>query len=318
MPAPNLSGLSSLGLTVWACLAPAPCLAQAADALLAQFRGGVTVHTEAAVEAVPARVGLRLFLGDSLHVPPGSRAVLLFADGRLVTVSSSLSVARGPGGGASALHARAAQAAEAARRQERPRPPGGKGPPGGQQRPPRAGTRALAPAGGATVLPIRPAFTWETLTRADAYVLQLRRVDGGPPLRFDLDDEGPFALPETTAALERGETYAWVVVPAANGRGGAEERFTVLDAEGAAAVEAFRASLAGAGIDPDGDGLFLAASFYLSLELVYEAEAALARLDAVVPASEQDAVVDLMRAGVFERLGRYEEALAAYRRAAGG
>lgn len=292
-------------------LAPDPAGAQAASALVSQIRGDVKVRKEGEEAEHPARVGLRLAQGDAVNVARGSRAILLFSNGRLVTATTPLVVAPVGGAGAAEIYDRAARTLASAAGAERPRSDGAIG------RPPPAGAYPLRPAFGSATVDVRPEFSWQGQDGAERYVLQIRPVAGGRPLRFEVAGSGPWALPDSVS-LERGAEYAWTVVPMPGGRMAGEERFRVLSAEDAGALEGFFAMLGEAGVDPEGDGLLVAAMTFADLGLLHEAEASLARLAELTPPEARDPSVDLLHAQVLERLGRIEEALAVYTAVRGG
>lgn len=280
--------------------------AQATSALVSQIRGDVKVRKEGEEAEHPAKVGLRLVQGDSLHVARGSRAVLLFNNGRLVTATTPLRIGPVGGAGAAEVYQRAARTLASAEKQERPRPEAGVG------RPPPAGAYPLEPAFGSATLAQRPTFAWQAQEGVEEYLLQVRRMDGGSPSRFQVRGSGPWTLPDTAAPLERGAEYAWTVVALPGGRLAGEERFRVLDDASAAEVTELLDMLRIAGLDPEGEGLLVLATVYADLGLLHEAEAALARIAAETTAAERDASVDLLHAQVLERLGRIDEALAIY------
>lgn len=283
--------------------------AQAPSALISQFRGDVKVHKVADGAVLPAKVGLQLFEGDRVDVARGSRAVLLFKNGRLVTATTPIVVAAMGGAGAAEVFERVARTLAGA---ERLNPPEAKSAFG---RPPPAGAYPLAPAFGSAVVGDRPTFAWQPQEGTDTYLVQIRPAAGGAPLRFTVPGAGPWELPDTVAPLTRGAEYVWTVVPLPGGRAAAEERFRVLDAEALASLTGFRTSLVEAGVDPDGDGLLVVAVVSADLGLLHEAEAALERLLAATPEAALDPSVGLLHAQVLEKLGRTDEARAAYDRA---
>jgi hypothetical protein len=205
-----------------------------------------------------------------------------------------------PAGGAeeASAFARAQRAIAAATRTGAPQ---GKGMTG---RPPPGGAYPLAPGHGSAVAESRPVFRWRPQEGAESYRIQIRAVAGGAAQRFRVIGSGPWALPDTVAALERGAEYAWTVVPLPDGRAGPEERFRVLDGAALAELEAFLESLSASGVAPDGEGLFLVAAISAELGLLHDALAALEKLVATTPAAERDPVVDLLYARTLERLGR--------------
>lgn len=304
----SVRGAAAFALLVGA---PAALEAQVATALVSQIRGDVKVRKEGGEAELPAKVGLRLVQGDAVNVARGSRAVLLFNNGRLVTATTPLVVAPVGGAGAAEVYDRAARTLASAEAAQRPRTGGGVG------RPPPAGAYPLAPAFGSATVAQRPTFTWQAQDGTEEYLLQIRPVTGGAPLRFRVGGAGPWTLPDTAAALERGAEYAWTVVALPGGRLAGEERFRVLDGESAAELTDFLAMLRDAGADPEGDGLLIAAMYYADLGLLHEAEAALGRLATQTDAAGRDPAVDLLHAQVLERLGRIEEAVAVYAAAKG-
>lgn len=305
VPALALGCLAALG-------SPDRASAQQHLALLSQFRGDVKVARSTDGGELPARVGLRLAEGDRLEVPRGSRAVLLFNNGRLVTATTPLVVAPVGGAGANEVYERAARTLAAAERQTLPEVKSGVG------RPPPAVAYPLAPSAGTAVPGGRPTFAWQPQEGIQEYLVQIRPAAGGTPLRFRVTGAGPWALPDTVPPLARGSEFLWTVVALPGGRIAGEERFRVLDDAETAAVDAFHASLEEAGVDASGDGLLLAAIFYADVGMLHEAAAALDRLMADTSPDERDPVVDLLQAQVLEALGRAEEARAAFERATRG
>lgn len=291
---------------------PSSLLGQQHMALISQFRGDVKVVQAAGGGELPARVGLRLHAGDRVDVARGSRAVLLFNNGRLVTATTPLTVAPVGGAGAAEVYDRAARALAAAERLERPKESGGVG------RPPPAVAYPLAPGFGSAVLAQHPTFSWQLQEGTESYLVQIRPAAGGAPIRFQVAEAGSWTMPDTAAPLQRGGEYLWTVVALPGGRIAGEARFRVMDDADVAAVAAFHAALEEAGVDPQGDGLLVAAMFYADIGLLHEAAAALERLMAETSESERDPVVDLLHAQVLGSLGRTSEAAEAFERAGRG
>jgi len=238
--------------------------------------------------------------------------VLLFSNGRLLTATSSLTIgAQGAAGGSEAFN-RANRSLAQGETLDRPEllP--------GIQRPPPTGAFPLSPGAGTLVLSERPTFTWRPQEGAEGYLLQIRSLAGGPPVRISVPDEGPWTFPDTLGPLTRGGEYAWTVLPLPEGRLGTEQRFTVLGDEPRAALEGFLASLREAGMDPETDGLLLVAAYEADLGLFEAASRALQRLFQLPLGQERDSSVDLLHAHVLEHLGRLEEARAIYDRVRGG
>jgi len=287
----------------------APASAQATTALVSQFRGEVKVLKAPDGAELPIKVGLRLVERDRVDVARGSRVVLLFNNGRLVTATTPMTIAPVGGAGSAEVFARAERTLTAAGQVRRPEAKSGVG------RPPPAVAYPLAPAYGSAVVEARPTFAWQPQEGVATYVVQIRPLGGGTPMRFRIEGAGPWTLPDTVAALARGAEYAWTVVPMPGGRLAGEERFRVLDDAGLADLEALHASLREAEVDPEGDGLLLVAMLSADLGLHHDALSALERLVATTTEAERDPVVDLLHAQTLEKLGRTEEARAAYDRA---
>ena len=247
-----------------------------------------------------------------MDVARGSRAVLLFNNGRLVTATTTLTVAPVGGAGAAEVHDRAARAMAAAERLERPKESGGVG------RPPPAVAYPLAPGFGSAVLAQHPTFAWQLQEGTERYLVQIRPAAGGAPIRFQVAEAGSWTLPDTAPPLQRGGAYLWTVVALPGGRIAGEARFRVMDAADVAAVAAFHAALDEAGVDPQGDGLLIAAMFYTDIGLLHEAGDALDRVVAGTSLEERDPVVDLLHAQVLASLGRTAEAAEAFERAGRG
>lgn len=171
----------------------------------------------------------------------------------------------------------------------------------------------VAPRNGLLVSTSRPVFTWMPVEGATGYTIQLRRVDGGRPMRFATGNVTEWALPSDAADLEPGAEYAWTVAPDA-GRPTREQRFRVVDDQTREDVSSTLEELSALGVDPEDDGLFLVAVVYRDLDLLYDALAALGRLEEVADGALA-ADLYLLKGEILNQVGRAEEATAAFDRA---
>jgi hypothetical protein len=145
---------------------------------------------------------------------------------------------------------------------------------------------------------------------AASYTLQLRKVDGGRPMRFDVTGTG-WTLPPDQPALETGARYAWTVAPK-GGRPTREEQFSVIGTEDNELLTSTLGEVRAMGLDPMGDGLFLTAVIFRDLGLFYDADVALKGLENV---GEMSADLYLLKGEILNVLGHEEEARKAFDRA---
>ena len=197
-----------------------------------------------------ARAGLRLVAGDSLVIPRGARAVLLYRSGRMESLSGSIAVRAGEGPGvlSSTLAALDKSAATAAPSPNRP----------GAPRPLATAPVPVLPIHEITVLSAQPTFVWFSAGPGD-YTLQLRPLDSDRFQRFEARDT-VWQYPADQAPLTRGARYEWTVF-SANGRSDRSASFRVLDLKG---YQDYQARLSGI------DGLTLPARLVLEVIVTYE------------------------------------------------
>ena len=277
-------------------------------ALVIRLQGDVQVrHGDAA--AAPASVGERLVAGDEVLPAVGARAFLITRTGATQQVTEATTVAEPQGAGNPDMFDRAmrtlAQAASSDARTA-----------GGRQgmiRPIPGEPVLVAPRNGLTVTATRPTFSWMAVDGATGYTLQLRAVEpaGGRPVRFQLGNVTQWTLPDSVPELDAGTEYAWTVAPS-SGRPTREQRFTVLDPNARLELDGYIDQVGDMGLDPEGDGLFLTAMIFRDMDLFYDAEEALAAVEA---AGDMSAELYLLKGEILNRLGRAEEATAAFDRA---
>jgi hypothetical protein len=293
----------------WAALlalvAAAPLAAQQDPAALVVRLQGV-VQVRHGGSAAAATVGTRLVTGDEVLPASGARAILITRTGAQQVVTQATTIEEPRGGGNPDLFARAmttlAQAASADARTA-----------GGRQgmiRPIPGEPVLVAPRNGLTVTAERPAFSWMPVEGATSYTLQLRKVDGGRPVRFEVTST-EWTLPADQTALEAGATYAWTVAPK-GGRPTREQQFKVIGAEDNEALTTTLGEVRAMGLDPMGDGLFLTAVIFRDLGLFYDADLALKNLEKT---GELSADLYLLKGEILNVLGHEEEARKAFDKA---
>ncbi len=170
----------------------------------------------------------------------------------------------------------------------------------------------IAPRNAIAVMDVRPTLTWFSVPEAERYMVQLRRVapTETDPRRFEVGSDTTWVYPSTAAPLVPGATYAWTVGPIGAGRPASEQRFTVAGSQTIAGVQSTLLSLMEAGMDPAGDGLFLAALAYRDAGLYYEAQRALEQIEARGDAAGFS--YHMLRGEVADAIGDMETAQEAF------
>jgi hypothetical protein len=283
----------------------APLAAQDGPAaLVVRLQGDVQIRH--AGTTAPAAVGSRLVTGDEVMPASGARAILITRTGAQQVVTEATTIQEPRARGNPDLFARAmstlAQAASSDARSA-----------GGRQgmiRPIPGEPVLVAPRNGLTVTNAHPTFSWMPVEGATAYTLQVRRLDGGRPVRYEVTGT-EWTLPETEAALEAGATYAWTVAPT-SGRPTREQQFKVIRGDDQEALDTTLGEIKAMGLDPMGDGLFLTAVIFRDLELYYDAASALENLEAT---GDMSADLYLLKGEILNVLGREEEARKAFDKA---
>lgn len=272
-------------------------------ALVVRVQGDVQIRSQGAVAA--AAQGSRLAVGDEVIPAAGARAILLTRTGAQQVVTAATTVAAPQGGGNPDMFARAlATLAQAA---STDRTAGGRQ---GMIRPLPGEPTLVAPRNGLTVTAAHPTFTWMPVEGVSRYTLQLRRVDGGRPMRFEVSGT-EWTLPEGEAALEIGATYAWTVAPD-GGRPTREQQFRMIGEEDNELLFSTMEEIRAIGLDPFGDGLFLTTVIFRDLELYYDAASA---LEEVEEAGGMSADLYLLKGEILNVLGQEEEARKAFDKA---
>lgn len=291
--------------TLLALVVAAPLAAQQDPAaLVVSVQGNVQVRH--AGSTVQAAVGTRLVTGDEVIPASGARAIMITRTGAQQVVTQATTIQEPREGGNPDLFARAmstlAQAASADARTA-----------GGRQgmiRPIPGEPVLVAPRNGLTVTAGHPKFSWMPVGVTTLYTLQLRKVEGGRPVRYDVTGT-EWTLPADQPALEAGATYAWTVAPK-GGRPTREQQFKVIGAEDNETLTTTLGEVKAMGLDPMGDGLFLTAVIFRDLGLFYEADQALKNLEKT---GEMSADLYLLKGEILNVLGREEEARKAFDKA---
>jgi tetratricopeptide (TPR) repeat protein len=159
---------------------------------------------------------------------------------------------------------------------------------------------------------VRPTFEWGAVEGAGNYTIQIRRMNGGTPVRYEVGSVHIWTLPADEPGLMPGATYAWTVAPDKSGRAAREQHFKVIGPDEYRSLAETLDRVSQAGFDPAGDGLFLTATVYTDLKLFYDARAA---LDAVEKAGAMNADAYMLKGEVLDELGRSDEARKAFDRA---
>jgi hypothetical protein len=274
-------------------------------AVVVRVTGAVQVQIGAARPA-PATPGLRLRAGDRLTVPSGAQAVILYRTGRSQTVRQNIRVQApraAAGGGVFQQTIRTLNEVASTDARNLPNRQGMIRPIAGSPVP--VSPRNLMP-----VAATRPTFAWTHVPEAAAYLLQVRDLAGGMPARYPAGGDTTFTLPADAPALVRGHTYEWSVARVDGGRAAPPTRFLVASQAQLDSVERSLARLRRSGLDPEGDGAFLAAVVYHEAGFLAEALAALDRVATAGGGVGPD--YHRLRGEVYAKLGRLSLAEAEY------
>jgi hypothetical protein len=302
------NGLWKLGVLLLAIFAGAAFIRWSADpaAVVVQTTGGVQVQRNGRTASVPAAVGLSLLPGDKLIVGSGGKAVLLYKTGKMQPVSQTITIADAqrdkPGNLFNQTVSTLTQVATTNARTQPNRQ--------GMIRPIQGEATPISPRNGVKVADLHPAFTWFRLPDAKNYMLQVRRLEPMPgrPERYEAGSDTTWTYPAAATPLIPGGLYEWTVAPT-NGRPATVQRFRVVGADDLARVASTMHELVTAGIDPLGDGLFLAALAYRDAGLMYDARNVLDRLG---KSGASGRAYHLLRGEVMDALGDLDAASASF------
>lgn len=277
-------------------------------AVLVQVQGDV--HVQRAGEPAPQKgaVGMQLSAGDRVVIQDGASAILLHSTGRMERATATLTLKKPAEKTPSSLFRQTLETLSQVATTDARTQPNRQG----MIRPIAGSPVPIAPRNDIAVLDVRPTFTWFSVPHATGYQVQVRRVSpaGSAPVRFTAGLDTTWTYPASAPPLLPGATYAWTVGPVGAGRPAAEQRFRVADASTVSSLQGTLEGLMNSGVDPSGDGLFLAALAYRDAGLFYEAERALDRLDAGDGAAGR--AYYMLRGEVYDALGRASAARRAF------
>jgi len=302
------TGRGVIGLLLLVIVVMAAVVVAEPAAVVVQTAG--KVELQRAGRTLPVAVGTSLEVGDRLVVPAGGKAVMMYRTGKMETATSTITIQARESEQVGNLYRQTVQtivqvattdAAKQANRQGMIRPVAGMPSP-------------IAPRNEIRVLDVRPTFTWNAVTGGTRYTVQVLRTDlpGARPLRFDAGADTVWTYPATEPALVPGASYQWTVATA-EGRPAAPQKFRIITPEELGNVTSLLSAVSESGLDPMGDGLFLAALFYRDAGLFYEADRALARIAASGGGTGR--TFHLLRGEVFDAIGDLEAASRAFQAA---
>lgn len=278
-------------------------------ALVVKLDGAVQVQLGAGAPQA-ATVGARLAAGDRILPGPGGQAVVIYSSGATQTVTDAITIQVAEGGVEEDLFSRTVQVlAQAANSDARNQPNRQ-----GMIRPVPGAPEIVAPRNNIPVRSVRPAFSWLPATghQTGEYLLQIRR-EGEAPTRYDVGAARSWTLPEDAPSLEPGATYWWTVGPKHRGRPSREMKFQVLSLEIHDALNEQMGTLMNAGLDPEGDGAFMAAVIYREAGLHYDAARSLEFLEELGQPLGMNAL--LLKGEIMDAMGDLEAAREAFDRA---
>lgn len=280
------------------------------SAVVVQIAGSVQVQKVGNATPVAASVGLALSTGDKVIVANGSKAVLLYKTGRMLTTTQSVTIedakADKPGGLFNQTVSTLTQVATTNARTQPNRQ--------GMIRPIQGEPAPIMPRNGLKVASLQPVFRWFSLPDATGYIVQIRRIEPmpGKPERFTVaSTDTTWTYPSAGTPLMPGALYEWTVA-SSTGRPATVQRFRVMGSDDLARVHATMTELISAGIDPNDDGMFLSALAFRDAGLMYTANTMLDRLAA---SGASGRAFYLLRGEVYDALGNVDGAAAAFSKA---
>jgi hypothetical protein len=303
----RLSVAAVLAVALVAVTAGAATVREDPAAVLVQLSGKVEVQRGSTTAA--AAVGTALHAGDRLLVPGGGRAVIMYRTGRFQTATAAVTIEARQSDQPSGLYRQTLQTIAQVATTDAARQPNRQG----MIRPVPGQAAPISPRNEIAVLDVRPAFVWFAVPGATSYTVQVQRTDlaGSRPLRWEVAADTTWTYPESAPPLVPGASYRWMV--GSQGRASQPESFRVVSAQDFSALTQAFEEMSASGVDPSGDGLFVAALRFRDAGLFYEAERALA--DMARNGSGSGRAFHLLQAEVFDRLGLLESASASFQAA---
>lgn len=228
--------------------------------------GGLSAPADGAVSP---KVGAFLEPGDRLLPPAEGRLVLLMYDGSTVSVEEPMQVPQATGDTDRLFRLLRAllghRPQETIDDEEPLRSEASKG--GGDHPMP------VRPAGDRRVRAITPELVWRAAEGAQAYRVHIWSLDD-EVLELDAGADTAWILPPESA-LTPGTDYTWAVAPLPGTDVGPRARFHVASREILDEVARELGGLRARGLDPEADGLLVAAALFRSMALPYDALAIL-------------------------------------------
>ncbi len=252
-----------------------------------------------------ARVGSRLSVGDRIIPASGAQATVVFSSGATRTIDAETTIEAPSGGESGDMFSRTVQVLSQAANSDARNQPNRQG----MIRPVPGAPEIIGPRNDIPVRSARPTFTWHPAEGQEAYQIQIRK-EGSSPMRYQVGKATSWTLPENEEALDPGETYWWTVGPVGRGRPSREMRFQVLEMEKHDALNEQLGILLDVGLDPEGDGAFMAAVIYREAGLYYDAAMALGFLEDAGQPLGVEAL--LLKGEVMDALGDLEAAQEAF------
>lgn len=273
-------------------------------AFVVRLEGAVQVHAGADAPA-PATIGQRLFVGDQIVPAAGARAFLVLSSGAQQLVTRATTVSAPAGGASSDLFARAMSAlAYAASSDARER--------GGRIAAirPITGETAIVEPDSMGVVTTRPRLLWTATAGAERYYVLMQRVPDGALREFETPDTS-VALPDNVPDLVHGSVYSLSVDPRPSGRL-VSTGFRVIGVVAEVDLGRRLERIAALGLDQAGTSL-LSAAVYRDADLLHDALGALEEVERSAQPLGRDFYN--LKGDVLNRLGRFDEARAAFARA---
>lgn len=255
-----------------------------------------------------ATVGTRLSVGDRIIPGAGAKAIVVFSSGATRTLTEEFTIQALSGSVEGDMFSRTVQVlAQAATSDARNQPNRQ-----GMIRPVPGAPEIIGPRNSLPVKSARPAFSWHPAEGHSEYIVQIRQ-EGSAPVRYEVGAVTSWTLPDDAPALIPGESYWWTVGPVGRGRPSREMQFQILALDRHDALNEQLGILLQAGLDPEGDGAFMAAVIYREAGLFYDAAAALGFLEDAGQPLGVEAL--LLKGDIMDAVGDLEAAQAAFDRA---
>ena len=252
-----------------------------------------------------ATVGMRLSVGDRIIPGADARAIVVFSSGTTRTLTTETTIEAPSASREGDMFSRTVQVlAQAATSDARNQPNRQ-----GMIRPVPGAPEIIAPRNSLPVKSARPTFSWHPAEGQSEYMIQIRQ-EGSPPVRYDVGAVTSWTLPDDAPALTPGEDYWWTVGPKVGGRPSGEMEFQLLSLDKHDALNEQLGILLEAGLDPEGDGAFMAAIIYREAGLFYDAAVALGFLEDAGQILGVEAL--LLKGELMDSIGDLEAAQAAF------